>query len=231
MRRRYRRGHAPDHRAPCSRSRIYRTRASIGQLEVYETVPYGSRMVRGKAREDAILHATLEQLAERGYDALTIDEVASRASASKATIYRRWRNKAELVRAALDALDAREAEIAETGSLRSDLLAVVDGLRQKATARYLAMIQDLMLAAKRDPALAKELDEHVATEQLSPFHRVLERHVRPDAVDFQLVHDVAEAMVLRQIQAGKRLDPAFARRLVDDVLLPLIDRAPRSRRR
>ena len=58
------------------------------------------------AREQAVLAATAELLVERGYAALTTDAVAVRAGASKATIYRRWPNKAQLVRATLDAADA-----------------------------------------------------------------------------------------------------------------------------
>ena len=52
---------------------------------------HGSRIGgRGAVRETAILRATLELLAESGYDQLTIDAVAERARCSKATIYRRW---------------------------------------------------------------------------------------------------------------------------------------------
>ncbi|WP_297546447.1 helix-turn-helix domain-containing protein [Amycolatopsis sp.] len=54
-------------------------------------------VTRGEQREDAILLAVLELLAEVGYDQMTMDGVAARAHASKATIYRRWPGKAELV--------------------------------------------------------------------------------------------------------------------------------------
>lgn len=188
-------------------------------------------MVRGKEREDAILFAAREELMARGYEGMTIDEVAARARSSKTTIYRRWKNKAELVKAMLDALDAQANAIPETGGLRSDLVAVIDAMRRKASARYLAMIQDLALAAKRAPALAEALKEHVENEELSPFHAVLERHVRPGDVDFVLVHDVAEAMILHQLQAGKRLDAAFTKRVVDEVLLPLIQKSHSGRRK
>ena len=52
-------------------------------------------------REDEILDATLELLIEVGYDRLTMDSVAKRSRASKATLYRRWETKASL---AIDAL-------------------------------------------------------------------------------------------------------------------------------
>ena len=71
-------------------------------------------------RELEILEATLEVLADVGYDRLTMDAVATRAKASKATLYRRWTNKVSLV---IDALQHSKGptEIPDTGSLREDL--------------------------------------------------------------------------------------------------------------
>ena len=77
-------------------------------------------------REQEILDAALEVLAEVGYDRLTMDAVATRAKASKATLYRRWTNKLTLV---IDALVAQKAtpEPPDTGSLRGDLAAAYCG--------------------------------------------------------------------------------------------------------
>lgn len=184
-------------------------------------------MVRGKPREEAILNATIGLLGELGYDAITMDAVAARAHASKATMYRRWRNKAELVKAALDALDARDNSlIPDTGALRSDLVAVMHAARAKATAPYMAMILDLVVAARRDPALAASLRAHTENDELSPFRVVLERAMArkalPAGAPTELVHDVAEAMVSRQLQTGSPFDDTFILRVVDDVLLPLL---------
>jgi len=184
-------------------------------------------LVRGKPREEAILNATIGLLGELGYDAITMDAVAARAHASKATMYRRWRNKAELVKAALDALDARDNSlIPDTGALRSDLVAVMHAARAKATAPYMAMILDLVVAARRDPALAASLRAHTENDELSPFRVVLERAMArkalPAGAPTELVHDVAEAMVSRQLQTGSPFDDTFILRVVDDVLLPLL---------
>lgn len=180
-------------------------------------------MPRGKVREDAILTAAREELEALGYAGLTIDGVARRAGSSKATIYRRWKNKAELVKACLDSLDAAGvAEIPETGALRSDLLALMASLSRKAKPAYVAMLQDLLHAAKRDPTLAEALHAHADDDELSPIHSVLARHLEPRAVNFDLLHEVAEALLIRQLQRGAPLNPSFARRVVDQVLLPLI---------
>lgn len=190
-------------------------------------------MARGKQREDAILSSTIELLSELGYDALTMDAVAAHAHASKATMYRRWRSKGELVGAALDALDSEHsAAIPDTGALRSDLITVMEGLREKATASYVTMIQGLVIAARRDQALAASLRSHLENDELSPFQAVLRRAVERKRLHahapVELVHDVAEAMILRQLQTGSAFDNAFIARVVDGVLLPLL-RKKRSR--
>lgn len=190
-------------------------------------------MARGKTREDAILTAALELLREEGYEAMTMDGLAARARASKATIYRRWTSKARVVKAALDAVDADQAASApETGALRSDLVAVMRSLREKANQPYVEVMTELVTAARRDPELAALLDDHVADDELSPFRDVLRRAVRrrelSRTVDDELVHDIAEAMILRQLQLRLPFDEAFIDRVVDRILLPLM-RRKRSR--
>ncbi len=81
-------------------------------------------LTRGAPVVDGVLRATIEALAEGGYGALTIDEVASRAQVNKTTIYRRWPTKADLVRAALKLMAQSKLQFEETGSLRGDLLAL-----------------------------------------------------------------------------------------------------------
>ena len=75
-------------------------------------------------REDEILDACVDLLAEVGYDRLTMDAVAARAKARKATLYRRWASKAELVIEASFRAKRRTSD-PDTGSLRGDLLALL----------------------------------------------------------------------------------------------------------
>src|SRR5689334_23978067 len=79
-------------------------------------------------REEEILEATVVVLAELGYDRLTMDAVATAAKASKATLYRRWSTKADLV---VDAISRAKGcpmpEDVDTGSLRGDLIAMSCG--------------------------------------------------------------------------------------------------------
>ncbi|WKG01167.1 TetR/AcrR family transcriptional regulator [Mycolicibacterium sp. HK-90] len=184
-------------------------------------------MVRGAERERAVLAATVELLAERGYQALTIDAVAARAGASKATIYRRWPNKAQLVRATLDAADAaRNASVPDTGQLRSDLLAVMDVVAAEVTDPLTQVTAELATLMRRDTQLAEALREHLAKAELSPFHDALRRAIARGEIsedtDLELIHDVAEAMILRQMHLDLPVDAAFSARLIDDVLLVLL---------
>src|SRR5512147_2749500 len=78
-------------------------------------------------REQEILDAALEVLGEVGYDRLTMDAVAQRAKASKATLYRRWSSKARLVVEAL-ARTKGVPEIPDTGDLRTDLVTAFCGM-------------------------------------------------------------------------------------------------------
>src|SRR5262245_51974804 len=79
-------------------------------------------------REEEILDATVAVVAELGYDRLTMDAVATAAKASKATLYRRWTSKAELV---VDAISRAKGcpvpEEVDTGSLRGDLISMACG--------------------------------------------------------------------------------------------------------
>lgn len=79
----------------------------------------------GRSAEQAILSTVLELLPQVGYDRLSVDLVAQRAGSSKATIYRHWTGKADLVRGAIALRPIIEAPPPEpTGSLRGDLIAL-----------------------------------------------------------------------------------------------------------
>src|SRR5438309_2263197 len=101
-----------------------------------------------EARADrAIIAAALELMAERGVHEVRMDDVAERAGVGKATIYRRYRSKDELVTDALATLVGR-IEIPDTGSTRSDLLALM---------RQAVELYSGSLAAKLMPTVVDEM--------------------------------------------------------------------------
>jgi AcrR family transcriptional regulator len=174
------------------------------------------------------LTAVISLLGEAGYEAMTMDAVAARAHASKATIYRRWPGKAELVRAAVDAHIAGRVPVdRDTGSLRGDLLAVLQAMRSHLTPEFMAMMSGLVHAMRTDSELAGRLrsliDQDPVAEQI--IGRAVRRGELPAAAEQKLaslVHEVIEAQLFRQLMTSAELDAAFARHVVDDVILPLV---------
>src|SRR3712207_2405643 len=68
-----------------------------------------------------VLDATITELAEHGFAALTVESVAGRARVNKTTLYRRWRGRSGLLAAAVEAFAAEQAQVPDTGSLDEDL--------------------------------------------------------------------------------------------------------------
>jgi AcrR family transcriptional regulator len=86
----------------------------------------GKTRRRGEALENALLDAAWAELQAAGYAGLTMEAVADRAGTSRAVLYRRWRNRPELVIAAIRRYQPMlSGEIPDTGSLRGDVLALL----------------------------------------------------------------------------------------------------------
>jgi len=186
------------------------------------------RPTRGKAREQAVLSAVIELLGELGYEAMTMDAVAARAHASKTTIYKRWRGKPELVRAAVDTFIAsRVPATTDTGSLRGDLMAVMRAMEGHLTADFLAMMSGLVHAMRRDPALRAHLMDDAPAARLIVGRAVARGELRggAEAELAALAHEVIEAHLFRQMAVGGSLDEAFAVHVVDDLLIPALTRS------
>ncbi len=100
---------------------------------------------RGDALETAILEAAWDELTAVGYSHVTMEGVAERARTSKAVVYRRWHNRAELILAALrQHIGEQKIELPDTGSLRGDLLALLNKLAQNLEAIGAETIHGLM---------------------------------------------------------------------------------------
>jgi len=186
-------------------------------------------MVRGAEREQAILMAVVELLGETGYEAMTMDAVAARAHASKTTIYRRWRGKPELVKAAVDGYVAgRLPSLADTGSLRGDLMAVMRAMRGHLTDEFLAMMAGLLHAMRTDPELADVLRSHLADDYsaaLPLIRRAAGRGEVPPGAEETLAsmaHELIEAQLFRQMAIGGSFGEEFSRHVVDHLVLPVL---------
>jgi AcrR family transcriptional regulator len=127
-------------------------------------------------RELQILEAALDVLADVGYDRLTMDAVATRAKASKATLYRRWTNKVSLVIDAL--LTQKDAPtVPDTGTLRGDLLEAFCGFGGLMDARAVATLSSVLTAITRDEEFASEFRSRVIGPKLAVSQAIFERAV------------------------------------------------------
>ncbi|MGH9122000.1 MAG: helix-turn-helix domain-containing protein, partial [Acidimicrobiales bacterium] len=97
------------------------------------------------SRDEAICQAALTLLAEVGYDRLTVEAVAARAGAGKATVYRRWASKAALVADALNQI-APPQHLPDTGSLQGDCEVLCDIIAQAMDQSQIQVTQGLTSA-------------------------------------------------------------------------------------
>ncbi|MGH8773857.1 MAG: TetR/AcrR family transcriptional regulator [Jiangellaceae bacterium] len=177
-------------------------------------------------REEEILDAAVRLLLDLGYDRLSLDAVALKARASKATLYRRWRGKADLV---VDAV-ARTKRCPEpvdpdTGRLRDDLVAMAcchGGLTDDAP---LSVVAGLMSAMHHDAELKRAVHERFIQPRVTAARTVFERAQRrgeiDSGVDIELLIDVLPGMVMnRRLLLGKSVDEDFITHVIDDVVMP-----------
>ncbi len=171
----------------------------------------------------ALLRATQDLLIEEGYERLTVEAVAKRCGASKATIYRRWPSKLALVIAAAQELFPAP-EVPNTGELRADLLACgwaylkEDGRSQQVLAR-------LHTAARHDPALRAAARAALGSPADRLFRQVLDRAVAAGLisaeVDVSTIAEVFPGIAFHYTAAlGLPVDEALILRVIDHVLLP-----------
>ena len=186
---------------------------------------------RGVALRAAIHEAVLAELAERGYAELTMERVAERAGAGKASLYRRWNSRAELVRDTAYHLMRDDDGAPDTGSLRGDLIAMLSGTARMLAGPLGAALRALlseMLADRVDPAELSTLSVGMGRRLMREVvdRAVVRGEMRADAVtDLRL--DVAQALLRdRFLFRGVAGGDALVHDIVDQVLLPLFTSLP-----
>ncbi|WP_369274841.1 TetR/AcrR family transcriptional regulator [Streptomyces sp. R11] len=180
---------------------------------------------RDPAADRAILDGTLALLSEGfSFGDLSMDLVAQRAGVARATIYRRWRNKEELVLAALSTLDLPVPPL--TGlSLRDKLVTLVDQLRHRGQDTLLhRLIGSLLGEAVRRPQLVERFEQTVTAARREALLATLRDGVDSgelradldleDAVEI-LTGPMAARLILRQRAVESS---AFAESIVDTFL-------------
>ncbi len=167
---------------------------------------------RSPAAGRAILDAALRLLGEHGYAAMSVEGVAAAAGAGKATIYRRYRDKKELVMAAMATLIADTGPPPDTGDTRADLVALLAQVqRLLMTGPVLPMAGTVLVEERRNPDLLEQFREAAIRPGRARLRPVLQRgvqrgHVRPD-IDLESVVDVLTGVFFARHLAGRDAPP------------------------
>lgn len=174
-----------------------------------------------------LLNVVLDVLGEVGYEALSMDVVASRARCSKATLYRLWPGKPQLVAAALYETRPLRVEEIDTGTLRGDLqtmVGVLGSYEDRATALFAALGHAVLVDEDLGNVVRKSMLDPWCAELIEVVDRAVKRGElpsRPAAADF-LPQLLLSAVVTRQMFEGGRADSDYHTRCIDDVLLPAL---------
>jgi AcrR family transcriptional regulator len=184
---------------------------------------------RSEQADRAIIEAALDLFAESGADGLCIEKVAARAGVGKATIYRRWPGKEDLL---LDALAALSVPLpAPKGeSVREDLAALVDAVRVESVDRRRVRQFALLLGEGSSyPRLIDRYVETVVEPRRDLMRAVLRRGMATgelrDRINVEAAVDMLTGAVLSRARLGQeRAERGYARRVVDELLTGLASR-------
>jgi AcrR family transcriptional regulator len=167
---------------------------------------------RAEAREQAILDAALELVKEVGYDRLSMDALAERAHAGKATIYRHWSGKAEVVAEAIRRRKSGRQVMPDTGSLRQDLFEALGNMCVSLDGDG-ALVAGVMSAMRTDPQLSALMRSQVLDGD-SPIDNIVSRAVDRGELlpgtTADLINEVGPAVVMMRLAfRGEPLDAAL----------------------
>ncbi|MBA2445700.1 MAG: TetR/AcrR family transcriptional regulator [Nocardioidaceae bacterium] len=189
-------------------------------------------------REAEIFDATVELLASAGYDRLTMDAVAAAAKASKATLYRRWASKAELVMEAIVRVHEPHTELVapRTGSLRGDLLEAACCKGGLADDKPLGVMAAVLTALHRDEEFAEAFQQRFLNPRIAVLRSIYEDarrrgEIRAD-VDLDLLTSLLPAIIVhRSFVLRKPVDEQMVAKIIDEIVIPAATRRPPTRPR
>jgi len=200
------------------------------ETQVIDAEPVRLGRKRDHTRDAEIMDAALSVLAEEGYEGMTIDMVAARAKAGKATVYRRWASKEELVIdsvACMKQIDLDPASLPDTGTLKGDLLAMIKPRTIEESDRKLRVMAGLMSMLAKDSALTGAVSEAIIAPRIAVNRLFLERAIARGeiaaTVDVEMLSQISQSMAsYRVLMERKPIDPEFLRSIVTGVILPAV---------
>ncbi|ATL28385.1 TetR/AcrR family transcriptional regulator [Streptomyces formicae] len=179
-------------------------------------------------REAELYEAVLDLLREVGYEALTMDAVAARTRSSKATLYRQWGSKPELIARALRHNKPTSLDEIDTGSLRGDIHAMMARSDDCQMDRDAALMRGLFHAIHGNAELHQALRQLLIEPELDHLNTLLRRavdrgEVAADnpALDF-VIHMLVGGFVARDLIEDRTVDREFLTAYIDAVILPAL---------
>jgi AcrR family transcriptional regulator len=187
------------------------------------------RIARSKA---AVMRTVTALLVEGGPSAVTIDEVVARSKVARATVYRHWPTRRQLILDALERMVPVPPPVPSAGTIEDRLAALLLGYaRQLTEESWAAVLPALLDGARRDPDLAAFMPAYVGGRR-TPLHELLGDAAAsgeiPDTADLDLaMAQLAGPLFYRSLFSAEPSDAAFCRRLAEDYVAVLRQRARR----
>ncbi len=186
-----------------------------------------AKPTRGRPRDpeldDEILAASAAIVAQCGLDSLTMDAVAKRAGVAKATIYRRFPGKVDLIAATCGVLAPPPPDAPDTGDIRGDLIEIMGRVVEMFEDTDGGRMMPSMIAGSATNPDVREALSRFSSSRRSRLAEVLRRAIARgelhDDLDVDLLADqLVGAVLYRLLVTGRSLSPVFQAKLVDQAL-------------
>lgn len=192
---------------------------------------------RDPGRDGVILDAALAVLADHGYDGMTIDMVAARAGSARATVYRRWATKDDLVLAAVQRMSRDDVDLEalpDTGSLRGDIVAMILPLTDEEQQVRIQAMAALLSLSRTDHRLAQA----ATVAGIGPWievnrilmQRAIDRGEFPAPSDLAVLAELIPMMCVSRAVQQQPITREFSLALVDGVIIPALRAGPSTHR-
>lgn len=179
----------------------------------------GGRSARIQA---AVFEAALRLLEEKGYEALSFASIASCARVHEATLYRRWKTKEQLIIDAITSRVAQDISVPDTGTLRSDLIEILQSLRIFLQSALGQAIVQAAVATVHSPELGafrRDYWHHRRAHLQLLFDRAIARGEFPSQADPHLfLETLIGVLYVRLFVVNEAVDEGLSERIVDLVL-------------
>jgi AcrR family transcriptional regulator len=182
---------------------------------------------RDPSRDGVIRAAILSLLAEVGYGALTMDAVAAQAGVGKATIYRRWRTKEDLVVDTIAEVNRAQMPVPDTGSLEGDLRAMLHAVVEGINGPSGAATQALLSTIPHHPALAEAFRDGPLGVWSQGFDQIFAKaeergELRPGLAGTITAESIGAPLVQRWLVSGLPVTEEYADQVLEQVTMPLL---------